>query len=72
MSYDRMEPEAARLQQEIEAMLTQADAADTVDDNQFGDLSGDEIPEELKNAAKVDWRRFRKRIACLHFARPLS
>jgi hypothetical protein len=53
-------------------MLTQADAADTVDDNQFGDLSGDEIPEELKNAAKVDWRRFRKRIACLHFARPHS
>ena len=48
MSYDRMEPEAERLQQEIEALLTQADAADTVDDNQFGDLSGDEIPEELK------------------------
>ena len=41
MSYDRMEPEAERLQREIEALLSQADAADTVDDNQFGDLSGD-------------------------------
>jgi len=48
MSYDRMEPEAERLQREIEALLSQADAADTVDDNQFGDLSGDEIPAELK------------------------
>ncbi|NQV23983.1 MAG: IS5/IS1182 family transposase, partial [Rhodopirellula sp.] len=47
MSYDRMGPEAERLQQEIDALLTQADAADTVDDNQFGDLTGDEIPDEL-------------------------
>jgi transposase len=48
MSYDRMEPEASRLQQEIEALLAQADDADTVDDNRFGDLAEDEIPEELK------------------------
>ena len=48
MSYDRMEPEAKRLQQEIETLLIQADDADTVDDDQFGDLSGDEIPAELK------------------------
>jgi hypothetical protein len=36
-----MEPEAERLQQEIEALLSRADDADTVDGNQFGDLSGD-------------------------------
>ena len=48
MSYDRMGPEAERLQQEIDALLARADDADTADDDQFGDLSGDEIPDELK------------------------
>ena len=48
MSYDRMGPEAERLQQEINALLAKADGADAADDEQFGDLSGDEIPEELK------------------------
>ena len=48
MSYDRMGPEIERLQQEIDALLAQADDADTADDDQFGDLTGDEIPEELK------------------------
>lgn len=48
MSFDRMGPEAARLQQEIDALLALADGADTADDDQFGDLSGEEIPDELK------------------------
>jgi transposase len=48
MSYDRMGPEAERLQQEIDALLARANAADADDDDQFGDLAGDEIPDELK------------------------
>jgi hypothetical protein len=48
MSYDRMGPEAERLQQEIDALLARANAADAADDDQFGDLAGDEIPDELK------------------------
>ena len=48
MSYDRMGPEAERLQQEIDALLAQADDADTADDDQFGDLAGDAIPDEPK------------------------
>ncbi|MFT5092339.1 MAG: hypothetical protein ACI93T_001158 [Porticoccaceae bacterium] len=48
MSYDRMGPEAERLQQEIDALLARADDADTADDDQFGDLADDEIPDELK------------------------
>jgi hypothetical protein len=48
MSYDRRGPEAERLQQETAALLAQADDADHADDDQFGDLAADEIPEELK------------------------
>ncbi len=48
MSYDRMGPEAERLQQEIDALLALAVGADSAEDSQFGDLSGEEIPEELK------------------------
>jgi len=48
MSYDRMGPEVERLQREIEALMTRASDADNTDDDQFGDLSGDEIPDELK------------------------
>jgi transposase len=48
MSYDRMGPEVERLQQEIDALLVRADAADAVDDDQFGDLADHEIPDELK------------------------
>ena len=47
MSYDRMTSEVVRLQEEIDQLLAQADAADDSDDNQFGDLRGDEIPDEL-------------------------
>ena len=31
------------------ALLSRADDADTVDDNQFGDLSGDEIPDRTQH-----------------------
>ena len=48
MSYDRMGPEIERLQQEIDALLARAGDADDVDDEQFGDLADDEIPDELK------------------------
>jgi hypothetical protein len=48
MSYDRMGPEAERLQQEIDALLAWADDADAADDDQFGELADDEIPDELK------------------------
>lgn len=48
MSYNRMGPEAERLQQEIDALLAQANGADATDDDQFGDLAGDKIPAELK------------------------
>ena len=47
MSYDRMTSEVERLQQEIDQLLAQAAAADENDDDQFGDLRGDEIPDEL-------------------------
>lgn len=48
MSYDRMGSEAERLQQEIDALLARAENADAADDDQFGDLPGEQIPEELK------------------------
>jgi len=48
MSYDRMGPEVERLQREIEALLARANDADGDDDDEFGDLAGDEIPDELK------------------------
>ena len=48
MSYDRMDPEVERLQQEIAALLSRADGADAEDDDKFGDLPDDEIPQELK------------------------
>ncbi|HIE98193.1 MAG: IS1182 family transposase [Fuerstiella sp.] len=48
MSYDRMEPEVERLQQEIASLLARANEADVADDDQFGDLTGYEIPDELK------------------------
>lgn len=48
MSYERMGPEVERLQQEIDKLLAKATGADSAEDDQFGDLSGDEIPDELK------------------------
>ena len=40
VSYDRMGPEAERLQQEIETLLARANDADGDDDDEFGDMSG--------------------------------
>jgi transposase len=48
MSYDHMGPAIEKLETEIGELLAQADGADAADDSRFGDLSGDEIPEELK------------------------
>lgn len=48
MSYDRMQQEEKRLQQQIRAILDAADAEDRLEDEQFGpDFRGDELPEEL-------------------------
>ena len=47
MSYDRMTSEEQRLQQEIDDLLSQAQAADAAEDEQHGDLRGDELPAEL-------------------------
>lgn len=47
MSYDRMQEEEARLQQEIAELMAKADAADADDDEQFGDRHGEELPDEL-------------------------
>ena len=49
MSYERMGKEAARLQAEIEALLTKAGMVDAEEDERWGeDLRGDELPEELQ------------------------
>ena len=42
-----MTTDVVRLQKEIDRLLAQAEGADESDDSQFGDLSGDEIPDEL-------------------------
>ena len=48
MSYGRMVTEEARLQAEVAALLTQAEAADAQDDAAYGpDRRGDELPAEL-------------------------
>ena len=48
MSDDRRGPEAERLPREIHALLARADRADAADEEQFGDLADDEIPDELQ------------------------
>ena len=53
MSYERMGKEAARLQAEIEALLTKAGAVDAEEDERWGeDFRGDELPEELQRREK--------------------
>lgn len=48
MSYGRMGETEARLKQEIEALLKQAEDVDTAEDAQYGKgKRGDELPEEL-------------------------
>lgn len=49
MSYDRMTSEEARLLQEIDELLKQAELSDETEDAQHGiDLRGDEVPEALR------------------------
>ena len=53
MSYERMGKEAARLQAEIEALLTKAGMVDADEDERWGeDFRGDELPEELQRREK--------------------
>ena len=48
MSYGRMRSEEARLEQEVRALLRQAEAADAQEDEHYGrDRRGDELPVEL-------------------------
>jgi transposase len=48
MSYDRMQEEEQRLEEEIRAMLAEAQAADDTEDDRHGpDRHGEELPEEL-------------------------
>jgi len=49
MSYGRMGETEARLKEEIEALLKQAEATDAAEDAQYGKgRRGDELPEELR------------------------
>ena len=53
MSYERMGKEAARLQAEIEALLTKAGMVDAEEDERWGeDFRGDELPGELQRREK--------------------
>ena len=62
MSYDRMREEERRLEGEIEALLRQADAADTAEDACLGaEVRGDELPAEL--------RRREERLAAIRAAK---
>jgi transposase len=48
MSYDRMQAEAIRLEQEIAKLLDDAEAAEEAEDSEHGpDRRGDELPDEL-------------------------
>jgi transposase len=48
MSYGYMLKELARLEQEVEQLLTQADSVDAEQDAALGSRRGDELPDELK------------------------
>lgn len=49
MSYGRMKEEEQRLQQEIAALLAEAEASDQADDDRHGrERRGDELPQELQ------------------------
>jgi len=49
MSYGRMPQEEARLAAEVAALLQRAEETDAAEDAHFGpDVSGDEVPEELR------------------------
>jgi transposase len=49
MSYDRMREKQRQLREEVTQLLAQAEAADAVDDAEYGaDRRGDELPAELQ------------------------
>jgi len=48
MSYGYMQKEEARLKEEIQALLTQAEQTDAAEDAVHGSRRGDELPAELK------------------------
>ena len=69
MSYDRIDPEVERLQQEIAALLSRADGADAEDDDKFGDLPDDEIPQELKRRGSRQAKILEAKVALEEAAR---
>jgi len=52
MSYGYMKKEEQRLREEIEKMLKEADEIDRLEDEEYGDKSGWELPEELSTQKK--------------------
>lgn len=48
MSYGRLKEKEQELCEEIEALLRQANACDNEEDADYGEKTGDELPEELK------------------------
>jgi len=48
MSYDRLGPRITQIEEEVRAILAEAEATDLAEDDEFGeDRRGDEVPEEL-------------------------
>jgi len=47
MSYDRMKEKERDLRAEVKEMMAQAEAADSEEDERYGDTRGDELPAEL-------------------------
>lgn len=67
MSYDRMKETEKRLNDEVEALLARAEAADRADDEEFGaDKEGPDIPDELR---RRETRRARLQAAKLALER---
>ena len=65
MSYDRMQTEEARLQQEIRDLLAQAETEDQAEDAQHGtNRRGDELPDE-RQRRESRWQKIREAKAAL-------
>ena len=64
MSYKRMQEDEARLVAEIAELLERAERIDAAEDEQYGEATGDEIPDELKRRASR-LARIRKEKAAL-------
>lgn len=68
MSYGRMQKEEIRLAAEVAAMLRRAEEVDAAEDAQYGpDISGDELPEQLRRR-EDRLRRIREAKAVLEAA----